>query len=411
MRSGPTVHGGVRTALALVVLLAAAGPGCRDDVVQPTLGRIDVRIEGASGAEVYLDGEYVGTDPKAPLGPIPAGSHVVGVVRECFETLPSREVAVEVIAGEITSAGFVLEARDFGSAAVSGADELTGEPVPGAEILVETAPGVFTGTGRLTPAVVDSLPCGTTRFRLRKAEYADSPPVVARIDTGARTDVRVELGPLHGVLAEMTTYTFCPNCPPSVDELDAIQAAYPEVSVVEWHTASSFPFYDDRWKAREVYYTGVPIGTWPALIVQGMADSILVGSSSSTLQHYWPLVERARQECGGPCPVALSADAVIGAGQSVVTARVKWRHGTLPGALKLRFVLLEDEVAAPGPDSPYSDVPRDYHEEPVVFAAPGEILVRAHTFPLDPGWITGNLHGVVYLQSDATRRILATHGF
>jgi hypothetical protein len=406
---------------ALLVLSVALAAGCRDDLAPPTLGRLDVRIQGAANVDVYVDGELVARDPSNPLGPLTAGTHVVSARRECFATLPAAEVVIEVVPGEVATVDFVLEAREFGSALVSAVDELTTAPVAGAEILVETSAGVFEPTGRTTPAVVDDLPCGPARFVLRMPGYEDTAPIEADIDTGLETPVGAVLGPVHGVLAEMTTYVVCPNCPPSVDELQALEAAHPEdLWVVEWHTLANLPLYDARWKAREAYYTGGAVLGWPMLVVQGDYANLLVGSQTGNLTQYSVQVGAALAECAAECPYALSTEELRDAVSSRVTARVKWRGGGSSGGLTLRFLLVEEEVEAPGNDCPFQSVPRAYHEEPLVFSAPGEILVREVVFPVDAAWLAAgsavcpatadDLHRVVWLQSDATKRILAVHG-
>jgi hypothetical protein len=401
--------------------VALAG-GCRDDLAPPTLGRIEVRVQGAADVDVYLDGVLVARDPSAPLGPLAGGTHVVSAQRECFETLPARELLVEVVPGEIAAADFVLEPREFGSALVTAVHELTAAALTGAEVLVESAPGVFTPTGRTTPALVDVLPCGPARFVLRMPGFEDSAPIETRIDTGVVAAVEAALGPVHGVLAEMTTYVICPNCPASVDELQVLRAAHPEdFYVVEWHTLSGLPLYDALWKAREAYYTGGAVLGWPMLVVQGDGANLLLGSQTGTLAQYGVQVSAALAECNADCPFALWTEATLDAAGARVTARLKWRSGAPPPGLMLRFVLLEEEVEAPGNDCPFRSVPRAFHEEPVTFATPGEIVVREAAFALDPSWnqpggscvppeATDDLARVVWLQSDASRRILAVHG-
>jgi hypothetical protein len=412
-------RGKLRAVLCISVALAA---GCRDDLAPPTLGRIEVRIQGAANVDVFVDGELAARDPAGPLGPLSAGTHVVSARRECFATLPETEVAVEVVAGEITAVDFVLEAREFGAAQVSAADELTAAPISGAEILVETSPGVFASTGLTTPGLVQNLPCGPTRFVLRLAGHEDTAPIETRIDTGVVTAVAAELGPVHGVLAEMTTYVICPNCPASVDELETLESAYPdELHVIEWHTLAGLPLYDARWKAREAYYTGGAVLGWPMLVFQGFADSLFVGSQTGTLAEYPRQVAKWLAECGSDCPFALSSEQVVDAVSAKITARLKWRGGGPSGGLTLRFALIEKEVEAPGNDCPFQSVPRAYHEEPVVFAGPGEILEREVTFAVDPAWnqpggsctpaeATDDLGHVVWLQSDGTKRVLAVSG-
>lgn len=398
-------------ALSLAALALAIAPGCRDEIAPPTEGRIRVTIEGAADVDVYVDGALVATDPGEPLGPFPAGLHVVSVVRECFETLPGRDLEVEVRPGTIARTDFRLEAREFGSVEVRAYDELSGQEVAGAEIYREIQPQQFQSTGLATPATLEGLPCGPVRLLVRRApEYADSDPLEVRVDTGAKSQADFTMGPPSAALAEMFTYVICPNCPDAAKELARIEAARPrEIYLIEWHTWSSLPLYTPEGEAREAYYLGTATPGWPVVVFQGDGANYLLGSQSGTLAEYSNRVDAVRQACSNDCPVILTTETVTGGGRSDVTARAKLRSGAVPGAVMLRWVAVEDSVVTSG-NQPYFDgVPRAVHEEPVTLPV-GEVVVWTWGIDLDPSWNETHLRWVVLLQSDATHEVLAVHG-
>jgi hypothetical protein len=393
-------------AMAAATLVA----GCRDEIAAPTAGRIALAIVGASDVDVYVDGRFEGTDPDGLLGPYPEGMHVVSVERECFETLPAREVEVMVRPGAIAAAEFSLEAREFGAVEVRAFDELSGLEIVGAEILRKVQQGTFVSTGLTTPATMDALPCGTQLLVRKAPDYADSKAREVDIDTQATIHADFALGPPPAALAEMFTYVICPNCPQAAAELADIEAAHPrEVYLIEWHTWPGLPLYTAEGDSTEDRYLGGATPGWPLVIFQGDAANYLLGSQSATLAEYWNRVNAVRQACRNDCPIILGTESAIGGGRADVTARAKVRSGTVPGAVTLRWVLVEDRVVAPGNQPHFDAVPRAVHEEPVSLVT-GQVLERSYGIPLDPSWNEANLRWVVFLQEDSARRVLAVHG-
>jgi hypothetical protein len=405
---------GSRSALVLCALLAATCGGCRDEITAPTQGRIALAIVGASDVDVYVDGEFAGTDPDPEdlFGPYAPGDHVVSVVRECYETVPARDVTVTVRAGEISAMDFLLEAREFGDVQVRAFDELSGTEITGAEILREAQPGTFVPVGLVTPATVQDLPCGVRLAVRRAPEYADADPRVIDIDTGGLVQADFTLGPPSAALAEMFTYVICPNCPQAASELAAIEAAYPrEVYLIEWHTWSSLPLFTQEGKDREEYYLGTVQPGWPLVVFQGDGANWLLGSQSSTLAEYWNRVNAVRDACSNDCPILLGTESAIGGGRAEATARAKVRSGSVPGGVTLRWVLVEDDVIAPGNQPNFDAVPRAVHEQAVSLAPAGEVAEWIHDgVDLDPSWVEANLRWVVFLQADADQEVLAVHG-
>ncbi len=399
-------------AAGLLAVLAFAG--CRDDFAAPTQGFIAVRTGDAFDVQVMLDDASAGFDPGV-LGPLEAGTYRVRVERDCYRVdVPER--VVTVAPAETVRVDFALTLAEFGTVRVAATDELTGDEVQGASVFRETAPGVFTAIAQTTPALVDSVPCGTARFRVEKAGFEPSAVVEAFVDTGQESQASASLGPVRATLIEMFTYALCPNCPYAADTIHVVIDDFPgEVYAIEWHSGASTPFfvlYDPQWKARELYYTGGATVGYPATAVAG-GSPLLVGGNED-LGDYRPISRSILDACSNECPITMRLDGTIGSGSAELTARVKWRGGALPGNLKLRIALIENDVLAPGnePDG-FDFVSRVVEERPVVPTTPGEVLVFTASLPIvdwPPAGTSGDFQAVAWIQSDDTREILQVSG-
>jgi hypothetical protein len=388
--------------------------GCFDDVPAPTQGFLQVTWGEATQVEVYVDDELVGVDPGV-IGPLDAGTVSVRVARTCYRATPSEGVPVTIVPGETVTASFALAIESFGTVRVTAQDELTGDEIDGAEVLRETTPGVFISTGLVTPALVDSVPCGPARFRVAKSGFEASPIIEVAVDTGTESEAVALIGPVRAVLLEMFTYVVCPNCPYAADSILAIRADFPEESyAVEWHSGvASLPLYNARWKTREVYYSGGSTIGYPATTIAGELP-FLVGGQTSDLSEYRPRSQTYLSSCASDCPVALRLEGTIGEASAELTARVKWRGGTVPGNLVLRVALTESHVLAPGNQPEGFDfVARELAEVPIAFGAAGEIQSIPVSLPVQAWPYSGadpELEAVAFIQSDATKEILAVSG-
>ncbi len=398
--------------LAVVAWIGLLAGGCQDDLTSPTKGFLDVDTEGLENVEVFLDGESRGLDP-GMIGPVLAGPYLVSVRRDGFVSTPAGAVPIEVQPAQTARVRFTLRAVEFGNVAVSAVDELTGDEITGAEILRKEG-GSFVGTGLVTPAVLQDLAVGPLEVLVRDADRADGTRAVTVVN-GETVNADVELGPLRKSLAEMFTYITCPNCPEAADSLQSLQATRSgRVFVIEWHTLENLPLFDERWLPRhDMYEVGV---RWPGVVLQGgYADDppLLVGSQAATLLEYRARADSYLAECEGDCDYALVAQGVEDASAVHLKAFVKWRQGAPRGGLTLRFVLVQREVHLGS--RLFHDVPRNYHEQAVSFATPGEIQEFEVSLPIDPSWghdpgQGDHLDHVVYLQSDTTLEILAVDG-
>lgn len=391
--------------------------GCRDDVAAPTQGFIEVSWTEATQVEVLVDGEVIGTD-QSEVGPLDAGTYVVSVRRNGYLASPT-ERTVQVSPAKRVPAAFTLQQVEFGSVQMSAVDELTGAAVSGAQILRETSPGNFVDSGQTTPVLLEGLPPGNIRFQLAKSGFVPSEPFDVEVVLGEEVAASALLGPPRGVLFEMFTYSTCPNCPFASDSLRSLREDFPsQVHVVEWHSGASAPpfvLYQARWKTRETYYTGgSPIG-YPATSFAGETE-LLVGGQVSDLSLYRPKAVEFLAACDNDCPVAMRLEGNITLAGADLTARVKWRGGSLPGNLRIRFVLLEDHVIVAGnePDG-FDFVSREVDDQPLTFALPGETLTFNTSLPVQ-SWPGTNadplpyLSAVAFVQSDDSKAILTASG-
>ena len=396
-----------RSLLALFALLLAL-PGCFEEIPDPTQGFLEVATGGVADVEVLVDGVSQGVTSR--VGPLEAGTYAVSVRRAGYEVVPAEQ-AVEVRPARTARAEFNMTLVFTGAASVEATDELRGTDVAGAEILVDTGSGLVP-TGLVTPAVVPGLPPGTVRIVARKTGFEEPLPRTVEIAVAETADVTVALGPPRAVLLEMFTYIICSGCPDAAAKLDEMHRAAPgRVHVIEWHTYPnpSLPLVDPRWQARRnaIYGGGTAC---PATVIQGGAADdpvVIIGSEPSALDEFERRADAALAACTNDCALALVVDGTIGATAADLTARLKWRSGALPGDLRLRAVLIENHVVAGGFQPYYDFVAREIHEEAVTFAAPGEILERSFAIPVNGAWSVEELGVIAFVQSDATREILA----
>ncbi len=399
-------------ALAAAALLLAA-PGCFDETPDPTQGFVEVGTGGVPGVEVIVDGESRGV--QGTVGPLDAGEHTVTVRRAGYEVEPPERV-VRVEPARTARAEFTLTLGTSGAVRVTATDEVRLTEVAGAEILADIGAG-FAPTGVVTPGTVSGLPPGPVQVRVRRAGFADSEPVTVDVAAADTVAAGVELGPPRAVLAEMFTYVVCPNCPPAAEHLDAMHEAAPrQVFVLEWHSVrglpppGALPLFDERWVAREDYYTGGPDPGWPATVFQGgtgHSPVLLIGSNAAELLEFDARAAAALAACENDCPLALAVDGTIGTSSADVTVRVKWRGGALPGSLRLRVALLENDVVAPGNQPTFGFVVREFSDQELAVPAAGAVGAQAVSLPVSAAWVQDALDVVAFVQSDATREVVA----
>ena len=400
-------------ALTGTIVLLVLHAGCRDEISPPTQGFVEVRWNAGTQVNVFVDGELAGVDQRM-VGPIDAGPHTVHLVRDGYLVDPATDIEVTVAPAETTLAQFTLTAMEFGSVRVTAEDELDGTEIAGAQIFQESSPGTFTSTGLMTPAVVSNLPVGPARFRVEKEGFQSSGIVEVGVIKDTEVTAHSQLGPINATLLEMFTYVVCPNCPYAADTLEVLHEEHPsQAYVIEWHSWQGLPLFDVRWKAREIYYTGGATIGYPSSTVGGQTP-LLTGAQSSELSQYRTRMQSELLQCIGDCPIAMRLTGTIGATSAELSAQVKWRGGALPSNLKLRFVLIENDVPAPGnqPEG-FGFVAREMTDVSLAFTTPGEILVLPSSLPIQAWQYSGSpphLEAIAFIQSDDTKEILQVSG-
>jgi hypothetical protein len=238
------------------------------------------------------------------------------------------------------------------------------------------------------------------------------------VDEVTFTFARSPLPQPRGVLLELLTSTYCPNCPPAeevVHELEHDPAFEPSwLSTAEVHL---------NWQNRDVFYNEA---------IQGRLNHY--GDPSSAPIAYF----------NGADPYTGSAGDIAGAYRTRVLdtygtdarAALYWRNVRIDGSLlraDLRFVAIDDlsDLQEPellafytkdsltAPTYPYGDpevfyaIVRDYLDEPIDLAgvgltAPGSFADIEIVFDLaaDAEWATPSIRLAAFVQDRATRAIL-----
>ena len=421
---GSSRRGGSAAAVAgiLVTLALAVGIGCRDDIAAPTQGFIDVFTDGVGDVQVFVDDELVGTGVER-VGPVDSGTYRVRVEKEYYLVEPVEGVDVTVVPAEAVSAAFDLELNAPGSATLTAVDEFTGEDIAGAAIWMVGAGGQLENTQRVTPATIENLPPGPVEFAFRKDGYAENPTFTVQIPVLENVAASDVLGPAPAVLAEMFTFVTCANCEYPAEELhDQFLARNGRLFVVEWHIVSVQWMYNLNAPLRQTFYQtlGSDVFSAPTTVFQGTLPWREGGDDSDFIPYYTDRIDVELSVCEGDCPVAITASGTItpagddDAAATVVT-KLKWRGGSLPGELRLRSVLLGNDIHAGG--KVFHFAAHDVDVQVVSFSAPGEILefsadLDAVTEIVAPprDWTVGEWSWVVYLQSDSTGEVLAVTG-
>jgi hypothetical protein len=255
----------MRLAIGLVPLAALiAATGCLPETDPPTHALVVVRISSetpglAKGARVMAD-DLVLTDSLSTDQielPLRAGLHKIVVHKDCVEVTPAETLTVAVEAEKPLTCDFHLRLK----LGIQVDSDPSGMPIwlDGAR------------TGEVTPAALTCVSQGDHVVRISPYEYGQTGydvrgDTIQAITLGGETaDARFDLTftprpQSRGVLFEIFTSTYCPNCGPAdhaATELDNDPAfGRDRLSVVQVHLwwMGLDPLYNETLGARADFY-------------------------------------------------------------------------------------------------------------------------------------------------------------
>ncbi|MFN8547928.1 MAG: PEGA domain-containing protein [Candidatus Eisenbacteria bacterium] len=200
---------GAAAMLALGLTLGAL-TGCSDDLASPTQGTVRIQLTAgtagaAEGARIYEgDGLLHEFDQEEQFElRLPAGAHTLRIEKACSSFLPQSTLEVQVVAGADQTVGWAVEP--------SGGVEVRSS-IAGAEIFLDGA-----STGKVTPATLACVAQGTHTVGISiVGGTPEAPKTIEVADATQTVDFSITPTPQQrGVLLELCTATFCPNCPPA----------------------------------------------------------------------------------------------------------------------------------------------------------------------------------------------------
>lgn len=199
------------------------------------------------------------------------------------------------------------------------------------------------------------------------------------------------------VIAENATATWCGYCPQAYEGLEIMKSKYPASDFVAVrYYATSGDYGSDETDGRIAYYG---ITGYPTVVFNGTEKVVGGGDATADGSRYDPVVSNMLT---GGSPFWLTVDLNVAGDKATVTADVELFGDYSGAALKLYVVLTEDDVTAE-----YTNlVRRVVASDDVTINDEGETQSFEEVFDIDASWNAGNLHGVAFLQIDATREIL-----
>ncbi len=255
-----------RAALALL-LLAVGLFSCKDDLADPTRAFVELRFHAdppslMHGAQVWLDGErWIDSLAVDAIGStLEEGSHTIVVRKDCVQVLPADSIEIVVEGGRPQDHDFTLQA--------GGAVLTVVSTPPGLAVSVDGAP-----TGQVTPCAFPCIATGSHEVGVEppsgigfQIEGETARTVEVPSDGSVEAAFAFSSTPLpqsRGVMLELFTATFCPNCPPADHALDALRRdpAFEEgkMAALEVHLSwgGTDPFHTEEIAVRRVsYYYG-----------------------------------------------------------------------------------------------------------------------------------------------------------
>jgi hypothetical protein len=216
------------------------------------------------------------------------------------------------------------------------------------------------------------------------------------------------------VLVEFLTTLVCTNCPNAEEALDRVLDYYgpDRLTIVSYHDdvvpgpGGPDPVDTAETIDRIHWYTADTghAGEYPAVIVDGGIDRIIVGATSPEAAEAEYTIEIDYRRAF-PSPVTVGLSGEIDGGRGEVTVRVRV-HDALPaGDYVLRSVVIEDDISVGEHD--FGFVARDLlDDEPLTVSAVGDSAVVERSFTVDPSWVVGNMDVIAFVQNDDTKAVL-----
>lgn len=317
----------------------SAGSGCKDDLDEPTLAEVTLRFVSetpgaAQGAQVWVDGEPIALNlQEETLSTVLSeGDHTIVVMKDCAEVSPAETLRVAIVGGRPAT-------FEWRIGVLSGL-QVTSEP-SGLPVYLNGAP-----TALVTPASFGCLDPGTYEVSVHPSAggitgFTATGDSVKTVQLGTATEEVafdfdfVALPQKRGVLIEIFTATFCPNCPPAdeaVDVLDTDPEFEPNwVAGVQLHVSwgGTDPLYNAAVDERLAVY-GVDGNSAPHALFNG--GQKITGSNLPDIEAAYR--ERVRTTYGQDAKAAIYW----------IDPRIE--DGMLRGTL--RFVAIEDIDLAAG---------------------------------------------------------------
>jgi hypothetical protein len=289
----------VETALAVAMgtLLAALAAGCKDDIADPTLGSVEVRLS-SSTVDGYKDGTvriqwatgdttFVATSPVHSIHGVPPGAAQASYEKECTRETPSGSLTIHIDPGRTSEIRWNVESTAAGVRVESS-------PMSGAEVLLDDQP-----TGQFTPTTLECLSPGTYSISLALAGSNAAPAQEATVGASGLTELDFELTPAsqtRGAVTELLTATECAPC--GVIDI-AAEEVWLNQELVEKHGITleihhrwqppvlPDAIYTDATHARNVFY-GAGGGGHPWRITNGVTR--FQGTSNRTIPELVALI-------------------------------------------------------------------------------------------------------------------------
>jgi hypothetical protein len=385
----------ITTSLMLISACGVKQPQPVDNASQQ-LGAVAVTTD-FPGARILLDGNITGRTTPDTLINIPAGDHVVRVVKDGYRVAPDS-ITVLVQKDSIAIAGFFLsEILNTGQVFVESTP-------PGAEILINGS-----SAGLLTPDTL-VLEAGDYNLALNKNGYVDTDLGTVTVAAEQLTEHHAQLPVQRRVLVESFANTSCLPCTTTTRYLLELEESVPhdDIAVIEyfsnWPNIQD-PFYQANPAGnRARFFTFYKISTVPSMFVMGTATDAL---SQTAIENGFSSALSAMTDDIGISVNSSFLDSVY------VDVEITL-FGTEPaGDVRLMVAVIEDDIQFDQPPGSnglqyFTHVFRKFltsdSGNPVMLS-PGTQTFRFSS-EYGSGWETANLKIVAFIQEWTSKQVI-----